>query len=64
MNETETQPKLTHAEYTFLVRCLLSENNRVNRNLEDGMASAVEWEYSIDMVHSVLPKLKALTETK
>ena len=64
MNDTATQHKLTHAEYTFLFRCLLAENNRLNRNVADGMASVGEWKHFIDMVNSVLPKLTALTETK
>ena len=64
MNDTATQHKLTKEEYDFLFRCLLAENNRLNRNVADGMADDGEWIVFIDLVNAVLPKLTALTETK
>ena len=65
MNDTATQQvTFTREEYTFLFRCLLAENNRLNRNVVDGMATEAHWKNFIDLVNAVLPKLTALTETK
>lgn len=65
MDDTATQQvTFTQEEYVFLFRCLLAENNRLNRNAADGMATETHWRNFIDMVISVIPKLQALTENK
>lgn len=65
MDDTTTkQVTFTKEEYDFLFRCLLAENNRLNRGFSVGAEGQGEWGVFIHLVNSVLPKLTALTEFK